>query len=167
MEMTANRQERQRSHLLSLSRFTYILRERIFLLGILLASHKTELRVRYADTDQGGVVYNSNYLIFFEVGRTEMMRQLGIPYAQVESEGTILPVVEAHVNYIAPARYDDLLVIESCFAEVRRVRLKIETKIYHQESGQLLATGWVWLASIDANGNLKRLPGDLRKAIGH
>ncbi len=131
-----------------------------------MASHRTELRVRYADTDQGGVVYNSNYLVFFEVGRTEMMRALGVPYAQLEIEGTIMPIVEAHVNYMAPARYDDLLIIESDVIEVARVRLKIETKVIHAETGQLLAQGWVWLAAIDKMGKLKRLPEALVVAIG-
>lgn len=131
--------------------------------GCALAIHQTELRVRYADTDQGGVVYNSNYLIFFEVGRTEMMRELGVPYAQLEAEGTIMPVVEAHVSYKAPARYDDRLRIESQITAAKKVRLKIETRVVHAESGRLLAEGWVWLATIDAQGNVKRLPREIEK----
>ncbi len=126
---------------------------------------KCELRVRYADTDQGGVVYNSNYLVYFEVGRTEMMRELGVTYARLESEGTIMPVVESHVNYLSPARYDDLLILETEVSELRRVRVKISTKIFGSQSGRLLAQGWVWLASIDAEGNLKRLPTALVDAV--
>ncbi|MFT7617742.1 MAG: acyl-CoA thioester hydrolase [Planctomycetota bacterium] len=130
-----------------------------------MATYQTELRVRYAETDQGGVVYNSNYLIFFEVGRTEMMRELGVPYARLEAEGTILPVVEAHVSYRAPAVYDDRLTIVSRISELRRVRLKIETQVIHAESGRLLAEGWVWLAAIDSQGNVKRLPVEVENAV--
>ncbi len=127
--------------------------------------HRTELRVRYADTDQGGVVYNANYLVFFEVGRTEMMRALGVPYARLEDEGVVMPVVEAHINYVASARYDDLLSIESEVTQVRRVRLKIETRIYEAASQKLLAEGWVWLAAINRQGVLQALPPALVNAL--
>lgn len=127
--------------------------------------HRTELRVRYADTDQGGVVYNANYLVFFEVGRTEMMRALGVPYARLEDEGTIMPVVEAHVNYLAPARYDDLLLVESRVSELKRVRLRIDTEVFAAASGRLLARGWVWLAATGRDGRPRALPGELVAAI--
>ena len=94
-----------------------------------------------------------------------MMREMGVTYAQLEKEGTIMPVVEAHVNYMAPARYDDLLILTTEISEVRRVRVKMTTQIFESESGRLLAEGWVWLASIDAQGNLKRLPPALIEAI--
>ena len=127
--------------------------------------HRTELRVRYADTDQGGVVYNANYLVFFEVGRTEMMRALGVPYARLEDEGVVMPVVEAHINYVASARYDDLLSIESEVTQVRRVRLKIETRIYKAATRKLLAEGWVWLAAVNRQGVLQALPPALVEAL--
>lgn len=127
--------------------------------------HRCEVRVRYADTDQGGVVYNANYLVFFEVGRTEMMRTLGVPYARLEDEGTIMPVVEAHVNYHAPARYDDLLIVESAVTETRRVRVKIETSVIKAADGRLLARGWVWLAATGRDGRPRALPPELVAAI--
>ncbi len=75
--------------------------------------HIFEIRVRYADTDKMGVVYNGNYLTFFEVGRTELMRSFGLPYTDFEKSGFLLPLVEAHVNYRNSAYYDDLLQIHS------------------------------------------------------
>lgn len=77
--------------------------------------HTTMVRVRYADTDKMGVVYNGNYLMYFEIGRTELLRSIGLPYVDLEREGYLLPVREAHVEYKAPARYDDLLSIETSY----------------------------------------------------
>lgn len=77
--------------------------------------HETVIRVRYADTDKMGVVYNGNYLRYFEIGRTELLRHIGIPYADLERHGALLPVIEAHVEYLRPARYDDLLTIRTRF----------------------------------------------------
>ncbi len=130
-----------------------------------MSRHRTEVRVRYADTDQGGVVYNANYLVFFEVGRTEMMRALGVPYARLEDQGTIMPVVEAHVNYHAPARYDDLLLVESEVTELKRVRLRIDTEVHDAASGRLLARGWVWLAATGRDGRPRALPPELVAAV--
>jgi len=76
-----------------------------------IIENTTQIRVRYADTDKMGIVYNGNYLAFFEVGRTELMRSKGLAYTTFESEGYLLPLVESHVNYKAPAYYDDLLDI--------------------------------------------------------
>ena len=126
--------------------------------GTHLAGHISRIRVRYADTDQGGVVYNANYLVFFEVGRTEMMRELGCPYADLEAEGIIMPVVEAHLRYASPARYDDLLEIETAISEVKRVRFRIDTSIRHAETGRLVCEGWVWLAATRRDGGPCRLP---------
>lgn len=78
--------------------------------GILL-KHTTEIRVRYSDTDKMGFVYNGNYLAFFEIGRTETMRNYGLPYTVFEKEGFFLPVVEACVKYKSPSYYDDILKI--------------------------------------------------------
>ena len=123
--------------------------------------HETHVRVRYAETDQGGVVYNASYLVYFEVGRTEMMRAGGLPYRELEERGIVLPVVESHVRYRAPARYDDLLAIESRVSEVRRVRMRIDTRISDAGSGRLLAEGWVWLACT-RSGAPAAFPDDLR-----
>lgn len=73
----------------------------------------TEIRVRYADTDQMGVVYNANYLRFFEIGRTELMRNFGLPYIDVEKQGFLLPLIDAYTKYINPAKYDDIVCINA------------------------------------------------------
>ena len=102
----------------------------------------TELRVRYAETDQMGVVYYANYLIWFEVARVEFMRSLGFDYKQMEMEdGCILPVIEATCRYKAPARYDDLILIEAGPILLRGSLLKFAYRIIRASNardGQLL-----------------------------
>jgi len=106
----------------------------------------TELRVRYAETDQMGVVYYANYLVWFEVGRVEFMRSLGFDYKQMEVEdGCILPVVEASCRYKAPARYDDLILIECWPILLRGSLLKFTYRVIRASSARepqlLLAEG--------------------------
>jgi acyl-CoA thioester hydrolase len=102
----------------------------------------TELRVRYAETDQMGVVYYANYLVWFEVGRVEFMRSLGFDYKQMEVEdGCILPVVEASCRYKAPARYDDVILIEAWPVLLRGSLLKFTYRVIRASNareGQLL-----------------------------
>jgi len=78
-----------------------------------ILSHTSVFRVRYADTDKMGIVYNGNYFAFFETGRTELMRHFGLPYTLVEESGFMLPLVDAYVKYLSPARYDDKLEIKA------------------------------------------------------
>jgi len=92
----------------------------------------TSVRVRYADTDKMGIVYNGNYLRFFEIGRTELLRQIGLPYVNLESAGYLLPVLEAHVEYRSPARYDDLLDIITRFRYTGGARIDISYEIEHE-----------------------------------
>ena len=114
------------------------------------------IRVRYADTDQMGVVYYSRYLEWFEVGRTEYLRELGWPYRRMEEEGVFLPVVEAHVRYHRPARYDDLVQIRTSIGEVSGARLKIECEVWLEE--QLLASGYTNHAFLNGAGKPIRPP---------
>ncbi len=103
---------------------------------------ETQVRVRYAETDQMGVVYHSNYLIWFEVGRVEFMRQLGLDYKRLEQEdGCGIAVVDAHVRYRYPARYDDELVIQTRLLAARGVLVRFEYKILRAEDRQLLCEG--------------------------
>ena len=130
-----------------------------------MATHRCQTRVRYADTDQGGVVYYANYLAFFEVGRTEMMRAFGASYRELEERGFVMPVVEAHVSYHAPASYDDLLEIESEVTEVRRVRMRIDSRVHNAEDGRLLAQGWVWLACTEGGKKVVPIPENVLSAL--
>ena len=91
--------------------------------------HDTTIRVRYADTDKMGVVYNGNYLRYFEIGRTELLRHIGVPYAQLEAQGALLPVIEAHIEYLRPARYDDLLTVWTTYAVDRSPVLRLAYEI--------------------------------------
>jgi acyl-CoA thioester hydrolase len=88
-------------------------------------SHSTSIRVRYADTDKMGIVYNGNYLTYFEIGRTELLRALGLPYAELEKQGIQLPVMEAHIEYKSPAYYDDMLTVKAVCTMERGILLKI------------------------------------------
>ena len=115
-----------------------------------------EYRVPYADTDQMGVVYYANYLEYFERGRTEMFRLIGMPYSLLEEKGFIMPVSEAHCKYINSARYDDLLIFRSYIEEYTRVRIKIVTEV--RRNDEVLARGYVVLACVNRDFRVTRLP---------
>jgi acyl-CoA thioester hydrolase len=102
---------------------------------------ETRVRVRYAETDQMGVVYHSNYLIWFEVGRVELIRQLGLNYKQMEEEGCGIAVVDVHVRYKAPARYGDELLIETRLLAARGAVVRFEYRILRITDGLLLCQG--------------------------
>jgi acyl-CoA thioester hydrolase len=103
---------------------------------------EVRLRVRYAETDQMGVVYYSNFLVWFEIGRVELLRQLGFDYKAMEIEdGCFIPVVEANCRYKSPARYDDELIVVTHVAGVRGAVLKFRYRVVRSSDQQLLAEG--------------------------
>ena len=113
---------------------------------------ETQVRVRYAETDQMGVVYHSNYFPYFETARAESIRQLGYTYADMEKMGVIMPVVDVHCRYLRPAKYDDLLTIKTILKELP-VHHKVE--FHHEvfnEKDELLASGKITLYFMEANG---------------
>ncbi len=114
------------------------------------------IRVRYADTDQMRVAYYSRYLEWFEVGRTEYLREFGWPYRRMEEEGVFLPVVEAHVRYHKSARYDDRIQVRTRVGEISGARLKIECEVWRED--QLLASGYTVHTFLNADGKLIRPP---------
>ena len=97
--------------------------------------------MRYAETDQMSVVYHSNYLIWFEVGRVELLRQLGFSYLEMEQDGLNLPVVEVRCRYKHPARYDDEITIRTWIAQMRTSLLRFEYELVRKSDGRLLAEG--------------------------
>jgi acyl-CoA thioester hydrolase len=101
----------------------------------------TRLRVRYAETDQMRVVYHANYLVWFEIGRVELMRQYGLEYSEMEAEGCGIAVVEAWVRYKAPARYDDQLVIETRLAKVRGPIIQFAYRVVREADQAALCEG--------------------------
>ena len=107
-----------------------------------MIKHSTQIRVRYADTDQMKVVYHGKYLEYFEVGRAALIRSLGLPYAELESRGILLPVIEAFAKYRRPARYDDLLSIEAIVSELPTSTLKITYHVFREHEEEPLAEGY-------------------------
>jgi len=101
-------------------------------------------RVIYGDTDAGGIVYYANYLRYFEMGRTEMMRNLALPYSEIEKRGFILPVSESYVRYKASARYDDLITISTSLVDIKKVscRFHYRVTLKTDEQEKLLAKGF-------------------------
>ena len=130
-------------------------------------THATELRVRYAETDRMGVVYYANFLVWCEVGRVEFMRALGGSYAALEAEGYGLAVAEARVRYLAPARFDDLIRIETSLTGVRSRAVTFDYVISHAETGVRLATAFTALVSVDPDGRLTSLPVHFRTLLEH
>ena len=102
----------------------------------------TEIRVIYGDTDAMGVAYHANYLRWFEVGRTELLRETGYAYSKIEKYPVWLPVTQAHVEYKKPARYDDVVQVGSYVAELGFASMLINYEITNKESGELLVTGY-------------------------
>lgn len=125
---------------------------------------RTELRVIYGDTDQMGVVYYANYLRYFEAGRNEFIRAKGLRYRDFEERHRLaLPVVEAGVQYRVPARYDDLVAVETSLTEVGRASACFGYRL--MRGAELLATGHTRHACVDLVGRVKRMPGDLLERL--
>jgi acyl-CoA thioester hydrolase len=124
---------------------------------------ETTIRVRYAETDQMGVVYHSNYLIWFEVGRVELCRHLGFEYKQMETEDSFLVVADAHCRYKRPARFDDLLVVRAWVAQSQRRTVRFEYEILDQKTREVIATGHTTHVVCDRLGRAKSLPEKYRK----
>ena len=116
-----------------------------------------QIRVRYQETDQGGVLYHGNYFTFFEVGRTELLRSYGSPtYREIEESGLFGVVVKAECSYQRPARYDDLLTIRTTIKRITRVKIEYEHLVLR--GFEQLAVGHITLAFVDRNGVIQRVP---------
>jgi len=117
-----------------------------------------QVRVRYAHIDKMGIVYHSRYLEWFEAGRSELLRKIGLPYSEVEKSGILLPVVEAFLKFKTPAKYDDLINIVSTIREIPGVKLKIFYKIYDEDFKNILVDGYTIHAFINSDGKPTRIP---------
>jgi acyl-CoA thioester hydrolase len=127
--------------------------------------HTTRCRVIYADTDGMGIVYHANYLRWFEIGRTEMFRALGLPYRVIAERGIALPVAEVYCRFLAPVRYDDLLEIETTLDPSVRGGVKFDYHILDAEKGHLMACGTTRHACLDLRGQVVRPPDFIRQVI--
>ncbi len=135
------------------------------------APHRTTTRVRYGETDQMGIVYHANYISYFEIGRTECMRRLGVTYAEMEKEGFRLAVVEVSARYVRSARYDEVLTIETRLTDASAVRLRFDYRVLGPspadgEDGPLLCDGFTVLACLSEEGRPTRIPSPWRERIG-
>ena len=117
-----------------------------------------EYRVIYADIDPMGVVYYSNYLSWFERGRTEFFREMELPYTEVEKHGIILPVSEVYCKYHKPARYDDLVEIETAVSSFTRVTIVFDYELYRKSDRTLLVSGYTKHAFLDLQGKIVKIP---------
>lgn len=124
-----------------------------------------DIRVRYAETDRMGVVYNAHFLVYFEIGRTEYLRGLGTAYRDLEQTGVLLPVVEAHCHYLGAAEYDDVLTMISWVSRLRPTRIDFRHFIRRKRDGAPVAEGHVVLACVDEKRRPRRLPAEIRDAV--
>lgn len=125
----------------------------------------TEVRVRYAETDQMGVVYHTNYLIWCEIARTDLIRNFGASYRDLEERGIRLAVSEASVRYIAAARYDDRIRVETRLSRVTSRTMIFDYTILNADTMQRLATASTTLISLDASNRVSVLPADVRRTL--
>jgi acyl-CoA thioester hydrolase len=122
-------------------------------------------RVIYGDTDKMGVVYYANYLRWFEKGRSELLRQLGLPYSEIEARGLHFPVIEVTCRYHKPARYDDAIVIETRLTGISRATLSFTYTIYKNDEDDPVAEGETRHACVSASGRAERIPSELAERL--
>lgn len=125
--------------------------------------YKHSLRIPYADVDQMGVVYYANYFVYFEMARSEMLIEHGMPYSQMEKMGVMLPVVEAHCDYRKPARYEDVIEILTRCTELQGPRLRIEHEV--RRGDELLVTGHTWHVCMSPEGKAMRPTPEIRRLV--
>lgn len=126
---------------------------------------EVEFRVRYAETDQMQVVYHANYLVWCEIGRTDLIRKLGASYADIEKQGISLAVVDATLRYHGAAKYDDMIRVRTILREARSRSVTFEYTIENAVTGARLVTASTTLASINREGRLVSMPDKLRKSL--
>lgn len=127
-----------------------------------MKEHTVRLRARYPETDRMGVVHHTHYLVWFEIGRTELLRHLGTPYAALESEGVFMPVIELGARYRAPVRYDDEVDVATRLEEITGARVHFSYRLFKPPGADPVATGFTIHAAVDERGAVRRIPEDLR-----
>lgn len=132
-----------------------------------MLQHQSRIQVRYAETDMMGIVYHANYLPWFEIARTDLLKHHGLPYRDLEAEGFFLPVLEVNVRYLKSARYDDAITVIAKMEEKPSLRLRITYEVRRtletpppgdSNESELLATGWTTHAFIDRQSRPVRPP---------
>jgi acyl-CoA thioester hydrolase len=121
------------------------------------------IRIAYADTDQMGMVYYGNYLTFFERGRTELLREIGLEYKAIEARGFYFPVIHAECKYLAPAKYDDVIKVETKLSEITAASITCSYKV--KCNGRLLVTGKTKHPFVNKDFKPVRFPNDIKKVL--
>jgi acyl-CoA thioester hydrolase len=129
-----------------------------------MKEHQIEVRVRYSETDQMGVVYHGNYIPYFEIGRVEWLRNKGVSYKSLEDSGIALPIVSMTLNYKKPARYDDLLFVKTKFKQHSSVKIEFDCEIW-SEANELLTTAYFILVFVDLKTGRPIVPPEHIKTI--
>lgn len=130
-----------------------------------MPTHKTTCRVIYGDTDNMGQAYYGNYFRWFEIGRNELFRSLGLAYASVESRGLFLPVAETYCKYLLPAKYDDLLIIATSLDTRLKGAIKFDYQVFSEDAQTLLAQGYTKHACLNRDGKVIRPPKFIKEII--
>ena len=126
------------------------------------ASCRIEFRVRYAEVDQMGAVHHSRYWVYFEMGRTELLRRQGVAYADLEREGVLFVVAKCSAKFLAAARYDDMLALTTRIVRMGAARIDHEYELHRIANGQLLCTAQTTLACVDRSGQIAAIPNSIR-----
>jgi len=123
-----------------------------------LVSNFTKVRVIYADTDAMGIVYHTNYIRWFEIGRNELMRQLGVAYTEMVKLGLNLPLTRVNCHYLLSAKYDQLVTVETKIDYIKRASIKFNSQIWDEEGKKLLVEGYTIHACTNMEGKIRRIP---------
>lgn len=123
-----------------------------------MKKNQVKIRVIYADTDAMGIVYHTNYIKWFEIGRTELLRGMGIVYAEMESQGYNLPLTEAYCHYLLPARYDQIIIVETEMEYLKRASMKFNYTISDEDKEKILVEGYTVHACTNNLGKIVRIP---------
>ncbi len=127
-----------------------------------MKTHEIKTRVRYQETDQMGVVYYANFFVYFEMGRTEFLRHMGMPYSEMEKAQIFFPVTETYCKFRSPALYDDVLIIRTWISELKHATVEFSYKIIREEDQKLVAEGFSKLACLNADRRPTSLPEKLK-----
>jgi len=131
-----------------------------------LSKAPVRIRAIYADTDAMGIVYHTNYIRWFEIGRIELLRKMGITYSEVEKDGFYLPVTRVYCHYHLPAHYDEIVLVETRIAYLKRASIKFTYLIWDESRENLLTEGYTIHACTDRDGKIIRVPSVITDKIG-
>lgn len=123
-----------------------------------MKKNHVKIRVIYADTDAMGIVYHTNYIKWFEIGRTELLRSVGIVYSEVEVQGYNLPLTEAYCHYLLPAKYDQIIIVETEMEYLKRASMKFNYTIWDEDKEKILVEGYTVHACTNNLGKIVRVP---------